>query len=89
MSDRGKEIESFYWLALRLCGLAFGYLLIAGGVLFALAFAIERLRTGGIALGGAVHRDGLTQLWLVAIPALVALAGAGLIRLARRPPPGD
>lgn len=84
MSDRGKEIERFYWLLMRLIGTAFGYLMIAGGGLLALSFLAEKLRTGAVTFGGAAHTDPLSAAKLVAVPGLIALAGWGLIVWIRR-----
>jgi hypothetical protein len=80
MADRGREIEAFYWLILNLLGIAFGYLMLIGGGLFALTFALEKLRSGVVTIGGEVHAGSAMALRLIVLPALVALAGLWLAR---------
>lgn len=84
MSNRAKEIESFYWLLIRIGVAAFGYLMIVGGTLLALAFAVEKLRTGAIAFGGLSRAGAGDALLAIAIPAAVALAGLAMVRAMRR-----
>ena len=84
MTDRGEEIERFYWLLMRMIGLVFGYLMVAGGGLFALSFLVEKLRTGAVSIGGAAHSDAAMVAKLLAIPVLVALAGWALVAWIRR-----
>ncbi len=84
MNDRGAQIEGFFWLLVRLCALVFGYMMVLGGGLFALAFLVEQWRTGAIALNGQLHTDTGTRLTLIAVPVGVALAGYALTALARR-----
>ena len=83
MSDRGKEIEAFFWMLMRLGVMAFGYLMIAGGGLMALTFALEKLRTGQVAFGGQMHVGTLAALKLVVIPLLVAAVGFVAVRKMR------
>ncbi len=84
MNDRGAQIEGFFWLLVRLCALVFGYMMVLGGGLFALAFLVDEWRTGAIALNGQVHTDAGTRFMLIAVPIALALAGYGLTALARR-----
>ena len=84
MNDRGAQIERFFWLLVRLSALIFGYMMLLGGGLFALAFLVEQWRTGAIALNGELHTDAGTRLRLIAVPVGVAIAGYGLTALARR-----
>jgi len=84
MSDRGGEIEAFFFLLLRLFALVFGYLLLLGGGLFALAFLIEQMRTGSIALNGNEYSDLVTRLWLTVAPLAVVALGAAMVFMARR-----
>ena len=84
MSDRAKEIESFYWLLIRVGAAAFGYLMMIGGGLLALAFAAEKLRTGAVAFGGQNHAGTGEAVTAIAVPAAVALAGWAVVRVIRR-----
>lgn len=84
MTDRGQQIESFYWMLMGLLGIAFGYLMMIGGGLFALSFLVEKLRTGVVTIGGAQYADGLSAARLVGVPALIGLAGWALARTISR-----
>ena len=84
MNDRAREIESFYWLLIRIGAAAFGYLMMIGGGILALAFAAEKWRTGAVAFGGAQHAHWQAALAAIAIPAGVALVGWAIVRAIRR-----
>lgn len=84
MTDRPQQIEAFYWLLIRVGVMAFGYLMMLGGGLFALTYASEKMRTGAVAFGGRVDPSLAGALWLIALPAALALAGYGLVRWMKR-----
>ena len=83
VSDRGQEIERFFWLLLRLAALAFGCLLMLAGALFALSVTVEWLRTGAIALNGTLYDGGPALWWIIATPVAVFLVGGLLVRWSR------
>ncbi len=83
VTDRPQEIEAFYWLLIRVGVMAFGYLMMIGGGLFALTYASEKLRTGAVEFGGATDPSLAGALWLTVLPGALALVGFGLVRWMR------
>lgn len=84
MSEKGRDLETFYWFLIRLGAQVFAVLMIAGGGLIALAFLTEKLRTGAVAYGGAEHADTLAAVTAIGLPALVAAVGTLVFRIVRR-----
>ncbi len=80
-SDRGAEIERFYWLIVNLLGKIFGYLMLVAGGLFFLGFAAERLRTGAMTWNGQTLTAFDEQWPLLLGGALVAVVGLILVRV--------
>lgn len=84
MSEKGRELEEFYWLLIRVGALVFGVLMVVGGGLTALTFLSEKLRTGAVAYGGAEHADTMSALKAMGLPATIALAGGAMVHFVRR-----
>jgi len=84
VSEKGRDLENFYWLLIRVGALVFGVLMVVGGGLIALTFLSEKLRTGAVAYGGAEHAGTVAAVKAIGFPGLVALAGVGLVRYVRR-----
>ena len=75
MNGKPGELERFYWLLVRVAALIFCWMMVAGGVLVALAFTAEKLRTGFVSFGGAKH-GGPAAMWsVVGGPLLAAILG--------------
>lgn len=89
MTNKAKQIESFYWMLIRIGAVAFGYLMMLGGGLLALAFAVEKWRTGAVAFGGANHPDFAAAFFAIGLPTAVAVSGLVLVRVVRRLPRSD
>lgn len=83
-AERGAQIERFYFFLMRLAGIAGGWLCVVGGLIFALAFGLEWLRTGQIAFNGSVHTSAAALWRLIGIPLLFAAAGLALALWLRR-----
>ena len=80
-TDRGAEIERFYWLIVNLLGKIFGYLMLLAGSLFFLGFASERFRTGNMTWNGQTLTTFSEQWPLLLGGALVAIVGLVLVRV--------
>ncbi|MFK7885877.1 MAG: hypothetical protein AB8G16_03340 [Gammaproteobacteria bacterium] len=83
VSEKARDLEKFYWFLIRIGAQVFGWLMLAGGGLFALTFVSEKLRTGAVAYGGAEHVGALAALKAIGYPALVAVLGIFLVRYVR------
>ena len=80
-TDRGAEIERFYWLIVNLLGKVFGFLMLIAGSLFFLGFLSEKLRTGTMTWDGRTLTT-FSEQWPVLLGgALVALIGLVLVRV--------
>ena len=83
---RAAEIRRFYFFLMRLAGVGFGYLFAIGGTLFAMSFALQKWRTGQVAVNGQLYDGTAILLWVVVVPALIAALGVFLVRRLRRVP---
>lgn len=84
MHDKPRQLERFFWLLIRVGATVFAWLMLFGGGLFALAFLMERLRTGAVSYGGAERTDLTSLAWAVGLPAGIAAGGALGVLLLKR-----
>lgn len=84
MSNRGAEIERFFWLLMRLAGTVFGWLMVLAGSVFALMFVVEQARTGAIAFNGQAVVEAGDRWRLIGTALAVVAGGYGLLLWCRR-----